>query len=71
VEDGTAVNETAPNATVNGTATLAPLTPSETATVGNITPYATPTPPRSVPAPVAGLFAAIAAVAVFSVRRSG
>ncbi len=64
------VNGTASNGTANRTAALASLTPTETVTaVSNITPYGTPTPPRSLPAPVGGLVAALAALAVLADRR--
>ena len=66
-DDGSAVNLTEVNGTVaNATATLSP-TPTVTAV--NITPYATPTPPRSVPVPIAGIFAALAGVAALAARR--
>ncbi len=64
--DGTCpLNGTAPN----GTATLATPEPSVTAPPANITPYATPTPLPSLPAPVGGLIAALAAAGLLAVRR--
>ena len=74
--NGTAVNETG-LPTVNGTAPdetanqtpLDTLTPLQTVTAGNITPYETPTPPRSLPAPVGGLVAALAVLGLLADRR--
>lgn len=57
-----APNGTAPVALVNLT-TPPTLTTTETVRVINITTYGTPTPPRSVPAPLAGLVAALALIA--------
>ncbi len=78
-ENGTAVNETGETelGEVNGTAAnetanqtpLDTLTPLETATPANITPYGTPTPPRSLPAPVGGLVAALAVLGILADRR--
>jgi len=72
--NGTAANETGElNGTVpNETAIRAPLetlTPLETATSANITPYGTPTTPRTLPAPVGGLLAALAVLGVLTARR--
>ena len=64
------VNGTVPSVTANRTATLAPSTPSETVTAVNITPYGTPTPPRSLPAPVGALFAALVGLGLVARLRS-
>ena len=64
------VNGTVPNGTANLTPTLALSTPSETVTAVNITPYGTPTPPRSLPAPVGALFAALVGLGLFARLRS-
>ncbi len=61
------VNGTVPNLTANRTPTP---TPSETVTAVNITPYGTPTPPRSLPAPVGALFAALVGLGLMASRRS-
>lgn len=69
-EDGTCpVKGTAPNATANRTPAFATLTSSETVTAVNITPYGTPTPLRSLPAPIGGLLAALAAAGIMAGRR--
>jgi sugar lactone lactonase YvrE len=62
------VNGTPSNRTANGTPALASLTPLETVTASNITTYGTPTPPRSLPAPVGGLVGALAALAILARR---
>lgn len=63
------VNGTASNMTSNRTPTLASHTPLETVAGGNITPYGTPTPPRSLPAPVGGLVAALGVLAILADHR--
>ena len=80
LSNGTALNSTGlSNMTdVNGTATVnrtavatrtpPPTTPLPAITAVNITPYGTPTPLRSLPAPLAGLFGALA-IAGLLVRR--
>lgn len=74
--DGSAVNETCVDGTcfvnitaLNATATVDTPEPSVTVPPANITPYATATPPPSLPAPVAGLLAALAAAGLLAVRR--
>lgn len=68
--DGTCPADGAlPNGTANVNRTPAALTPDETVTAVNITPYGTPTPIRSLPAPAGAVVAALAALGLLSGRR--